>query len=153
MYKKNTKELEKQLEHTHPNKISEYIKQNEEEILTGDRDFMNYMNERIKAKGLQKQEVLLRADISQGYGYKLLTEEKVTKQRDIILRICYAANFDLQETQKALQLYHMDSLYVRDPRDALLMACFNQRPGTIIEVNQLLLNNKHKPLKSSGVQE
>ena len=51
MYKKNTKELEKQLVHTHPSKISEYIHENETEILSGDRDFMNYMNERIKEKG------------------------------------------------------------------------------------------------------
>lgn len=153
MYKKNTKELEKQLVHTHPSKISEYIHENETEILSGDRDFMNYMNERIKEKGLKKQEILLRADISQGYGYKLLTEEKVTRQRDIILRICYAAEFTLEETQRALQLYRMDSLYVRDPRDALIMACFNQRPGSVIEVNQLLMDNKYKPLKSSGVQE
>ncbi len=153
MYKKTTKELEEILEHTHPRDIGDYVKNNEEDLLDGDRNFMKYMNEKIKAKGLQKQDILLKADISQGYGYKLLSEEKVTKQRDIILRICYAANFSLKETQQALKIYHMDTLFARDPRDALLMTFFNEHPGSIIDINEMLLENKMMPLRSSGMQE
>ncbi len=152
-YKKSTGELEKQLESTHPTEIGQYIDENADEILTHDRDFMKYMNARLKEKGLQKQEVLLRADITQGYGYKLLTEEKVTRQRDVILRICYAAEFTLQEVQQALRIYHMDTLYPRDVRDALLMTCFNNRPGGIIEVNELLMKHRLNPLRSSGAQD
>ena len=126
--------------------------QNADEVLDGNRDFMRYMNEKFKEKGLQKQDVLLKADISQGYGYKLLAEEKVTKQRDVILRICYAAEFTLKETQQALRVYHMDTLYARDPRDAMIMTCFNERPGTVLEVNELLMKNKMQPLRSSGIQ-
>ena len=153
MYKKTTKELEEILEHTHPRDIGDYVKNNEEDLLDGDRNFMKYMNEKIKTKGLQKQDILLKADISQGYGYKLLSEEKVTKQRDIILRICYAANFSLKETQQALKIYHMDTLFARDPRDALLMTFFNEHPGSIIDINEMLLENKMMPLRSSGMQE
>ena len=153
MYKKTTKELEDILEHTHPNDIENFVKANEDELLDGDRNFMKYMNEKLREKGLQKQDVLLRADISQGYGYKLLTEEKVTKQRDIILRICYAANFTLKETQQALKIYQMDILYARNPRDALLMTFFNEHPGSIIDINEMLLANKMMPLRSSGMHE
>lgn len=153
MYKKNTKELEEILEHTHPENIGEFVEKNGEDLLDGNRDFMKYMNEKFREKGLQKQDILLKADISQGYGYKLLSEEKVTKQRDIILRICYAAEFTLKETQQALKIYHMDTLYARDPRDALLMTFFNEHPGSIIDINELLLANKMKPLRSSGMQD
>ena len=153
MYKKTTKELEDILEHTHPNDIENFVKANEDELLDGDRNFMKYMNEKLREKGLQKQDVLLRADISQGYGYKLLTEEKVTKKRDIILRICYAANFTLKETQQALKIYQMDILYARNPRDALLMTFFNEHPGSIIDINEMLLANKMMPLRSSGMHE
>lgn len=153
MYKKKTRELEEMLEHTHPSELMEYMEGNKDEVLSDDRDFMRYMNEKLKEKHLQKQNVLLNADISQGYGYKLLTEEKVTKQRDIILRICYAAEFTLAEVQQALKIYRMDTLYARDPRDALIMTCFNQRPGTIIDINELLVSNNMKPLRSSGVQD
>ncbi len=153
MYKKNTKELEEILEKTHPEDIGDFVDVNEEDLLNGNRDFMKYMNEKFREKGVQKQDVLLKADISQGYGYKLLTEEKVTKQRDIILRICYAADFTLKETQQALKIYHMDTLDARDPRDALLMTFFNEHPGSIIDINEMLLANKMKPLRSSGIQE
>ena len=86
-------------------------------------------------------------------GYKLLTEEKVTRQRDVILRICYAAMFTIQETQQALEIYRMEKLYAREKRDALIMACFNERPGSIIDLNEMLIRNKMQPLRSSGVQE
>ncbi len=153
MYKKKTSDLEKKLEHTHPSEISEYIKANPEDIMNGDRNFMEYMNEKFREKKIRKQDVFLKADIAQGYGYKLLTEEKVTRQRDVILRICSAADFSLQEVQQALSIYHMNTLYARDPRDALLMTCFNEKPGSVITVNELLLRNGMIPLKSSGVQE
>ncbi len=153
MYKKDTEDLEKILEHTHPGKFDIFLDENEEDLLSRDRDFMRYMNARFKEKGLFKQDVLLQADISQGYGYKLLTEEKITRQRDVILRICYAARFTLRETQRALEIYHMDRLYARDSRDALIMTFFNERPGSILDINEILLKNKMLPLKSSGVQE
>lgn len=153
MFKKNTQELEEMLGSTHPYDIGTYVEENTGDMMDGDRDFTRYMRERLKEKGLRKQDVLLRADIAQGYGYKLLTEEKVTRQRDVILRICYAGEFTLAETQQALRIYHMDTLYARDRRDALIMACFNHRPGTILDLNDLLLKNRLQPLRSSGVQE
>lgn len=74
MNKKITKEFEEILEHTHPKYIGKFVKTNEGDLLDGDRNFMKYMNEKLKEKRLQKQDVILRADISQGYGYKLLSE-------------------------------------------------------------------------------
>ncbi|MCI5792202.1 MAG: hypothetical protein MR011_02780 [Lachnospiraceae bacterium] len=153
MYKRKTNELERMLMSTHPSEIDNFVEANADEMMNGSRDFMKYMNQKLKEKKLRKQDVLLKADIPQGYGYKLLTEEKVTRQRDVILRICYAAELSLDETQQALRLYHMGTLYARDPRDALLMVCFNEHPGSIIDVNELLLKNNMQPLRSSGIQE
>lgn len=75
-------------------------------------------------KKLTQQVVFLRADIPERYGYKLLSGEKRTKQRDIILRICYAAEMTLDETQYALKQYEMPELYAKKPRDALSMILF-----------------------------
>ncbi len=152
MYQKKTKELEDVLEKIHPDDIDEYIEKNVGEVLDGDRDFMRYMNEKFKEKGIRKQDVLLRADISLGYGYKLLSEEKMTRQRDVILRICYAAEFTLKETQQALRIYQMNTLYAREPRDAMIMTFFNERPGTILDVNEMLLKKRLQPLRSCGIQ-
>jgi len=107
----------------------------------------------FKDKGILQQEVFLFADIPERYGYKLLSEEKRTKQRDVILRICYAGKLSLAETQKALKLYGMPELYARIPRDAVLMVCFNERPGSILDVNTFLKQHNMESLRSSGVQE
>ena len=152
MYEKSTEELGLELQHTHPAYIGTYLKENKNEMIDEGRCFMAYMNAKFKEKKILKQQVLLRADIPQKYGYKILSEEKITRQRDIILRICYAAKFTLQETQHALELYRMNLLYPRVARDALLMSCFSHRPGNIIELNETLLKNKMEPLRSSGIQ-
>ena len=116
-------------------------------------DFSVYFKELFREKKITQQEVFLKADIPERYGYKLLSGEKKTRQRDIIIRICYAATFTLQETQRALKKYGMSELYAKIPRDALIMIAFNERPGGIIEVNELLKKNGLEPLRTSGVQE
>lgn len=153
MYKKNTGELENKLKKVHPDNIADFLSENQEEIFSEDREFMKYMKVKLKEKKLLKQVVLLNADISLRYGYKLLSEEKHTKQRDVILRICFAAEFTLEEVQRALKIYHMDTLYARDPRDAMIMACFNQRPESVIKLNELLVKNNMLPLRPSGTIE
>lgn len=150
MYKRNTSELEKKLENVHPNEILKYLDENKDEMLSEERDFMKYMKEKFKEKGIKANEIFVQADIPMKYGYKLLSEEKHTNQRDIILRICYASEFTLQETQHALKLYQMEALYARNERDALIMACFNMRPGSIIDVNELLVSHVMEPLRSCG---
>ena len=102
---------------------------------------------------MAQQTVFLKADIPERYGYKLLSGEKHTKQRDVILRICYASEFSLAETQRALKKYKMPELYAKVPRDALLMIIFNERPGSIIDVNRLLKENGMEPLRTSGLQD
>lgn len=153
MESKSTDELEKILGSTHINEVSAYLKSNEESIITNEYAFHEYFSNLIKLKNLRKQDVFLAADVSEKYGYKLLSGEKHTKQRDVILRLCYAAELSLEETQKALKLYRMPELYAKIPRDAMIMIAFNERPGSIIDVNSFLKNNGMEILRSSGVQE
>ena len=99
------------------------------------------------------QEAFLNADVPERYGYKLLSGEKHTKQRDVILRICFGACMTLEETQKALRKYGMPELYAKVPRDALLMTLFDKKPSSIIDINKYLTKNRMIPLKTTGVQE
>ena len=153
MESKSTNELEKILGSTHINEVSAYLKSNEESIISNEYAFHEYISKLIKLKNLRKQDVFLAADVSEKYGYKLLSGEKHTKQRDVILRLCYASELTLEETQKALKLYRMPELYAKIPRDAMIMIAFNERPGSIIDVNSFLKNNGMEILRSSGVQE
>lgn len=153
MSEKSTDELNKILGSTHVSDIDTFLSENGDSLLSSDRPFCNYMREQIHKKGLRQQDIFLDADISEKYGYKLLSEEKHTRQRDVILRICYSAGFSLDETQKALRLYQMPELYSKIKRDALLMIVFNERPGDIIAVNAFLKKNGEEILRSCGAQD
>ena len=145
-----TNKLEEKIIKVHVDTISEFFEENKEEMINDDYAFSEYMRQIFKDKGVHQQDVFLYADIPERYGYKLIAQKKHTRQRDIILRICYSASFSLDETQKALRLYGMPELYVEFPRDALIMVIFKDRPGDIIDVNSLLRKNGMKPLRSSG---
>lgn len=150
---KNTQELENILMETYPRDFEKFYNENTKDMVDEKQEFFSYVRKLLAEKNIKQQEVFLRADISERYGYKILSGEKHTKQRDTILRICYAAEFTLDETQKALKKYGMPQLYAKIPRDALLMAIFNKRVGTIIDVNEMLSKNKQEVLRSSGLQD
>ena len=153
MSKKSTKELENALGSTHVSDFEKFYHENKDHMNMDMDSFSVYIKELLREKKLTQQKVFLLADIPERYGYKLLSGEKHTKQRDVILRICYAAECTLEETQKALRKYEMPQLYAKVPRDALLMIIFNERPGSTIDANALLKKNGMEPLRTSGMQE
>ena len=153
MIKKSTNELENILGSTSTTRIDEYLQENADSLVREERPFSAYMHEMIRKYGKTQQEVFLQADFPERFGYKILSEEKHTKQRDYIIRICYAAGMNLDETQRALTLYGMAPLYARFPRDAVLMIAFNQHKGNILDVNALLSAHKLPTLKTSGTLE
>lgn len=141
------------MEKMHLADVQEYLKKNSDSIVQSDRPFSNYMKELIRKKKLKQRDIFLWADIPERYGYKLISEEKRTRQRDVILRICYAAEFTLEETQRALRIYGMPQLYEDISRDVILMLCFRERPGSVNDVNVVLQEHGMDVLRSSGVQE
>ncbi len=149
-WKSMSNKLEGKLIKFHADTISEFFEENKDEMVNSEYAFAEYMRRMIKEKGLSQQEIFLYADIPERYGYKLISQEKHTRQRDIILRLCYSATFTLEETQKALRLYGMPELYVEFRRDALLMVIFKDRPGDIIEINAILKQKGLDPLRTSG---
>lgn len=153
MNKKSTEELEHILGSTTCSGAEDYLRDNAQSLLDEGRPFSAYMHRMLRKYGRSQQQVFLQADFPERFGYKILSEEKHTKQRDYILRLCYAAGMDLEETQRALILYGMAPLYARIPRDAVLMIAFNQRRGSILDVNALLAANKLPTLKTSGSLE
>lgn len=153
MAKKSTSELENILGQTSAAGIENFLTQKAQELMRSHRPFSDYIHEMLRKYGKTQQEVFLQADLPERFGYKLLSGEKHTKQRDYILRICYAIGMNLEETQRAITLYGMAPLYARIPRDAVLMIAFNQHKGTVLDVNALLSDHKLPPLKTSGTLE
>ena len=130
--------LDEELVRLHMDNISDFLEENKNEMSDEEFAFSKFMRSKFKEKGILQQDVFLYADIPERYGYKLISQEKRTKQRDIILRICYSAGFSIEETQRALRLYRIPELYIEFPRDAIIMVIFKDRPGDIIEVNSIL---------------
>ncbi len=153
MIEKRTDELNDILGKTHPNDFDRFYKENKDSLTDTPTAFCTYVKKIIKKNGLTQQDTFLAADIPERYGYKLLSGEKHTRQRDVILRICYGAEMTLEEVQRSLKKYGMPELYAKVPRDALLMTVFSTHPGSVIDVNRLLIKNDMLPLKTSGVQE
>ena len=149
---KSTDELKKILKSTHTKNAAAFL-EGESDSFLRENAFSDYMRGLIRNKGLQQQEVFLMADVPERYGYKLLSEEKHTRQRDVILRLCYAAHFTLDETQKFLRMYELPELYAKIPRDALLMIIFREHTRNILEINELLKGKGFDPLRTSGVQD
>lgn len=112
--------------------------------------FGDYFRDVLLTKSITQQTVFLNADIGEKYGYKLISGEKHTKQRDVIIRLCFAGEFTFDETQRALRLYSMSPLYARIKRDALLITAFNKHIGNIIDLNQFLKEQGEAPLRNCG---
>lgn len=109
------------------------------------RPFTDFMRRKFREKRLPQKEIFIRADLDDRYGYKLISGEKQTQQRDIILRICLAAEFTLGEAQEALVLYGMAPLYEKVRRDTAFIVAFSNRIYDIHEVDTILRENDLPP--------
>lgn len=147
--KHTTNTLTNILKRTDPENVDNFLAENADDILAGEHPFSKYMRECIRQKGIRMQNVFLRADISEGYGYKLISGEKHTRQRDTIIRLCLGACFSLEETQRALKIYGMSPLYARLPRDAVLISLISAKKYEIADVNEMLARNGQPLLRGT----
>lgn len=143
---KTTGTITKILKNTSASSIDKFMKENSDEIISDIKPFATYVRKLIKEKGISQQDIFINADLSASYGYKIISEEKHTKQRDTILRICFASHFNFEETQRALTIYGMSPLYPRFSRDAVLIVALNNKIFDVQRVNEYLIQHKEKPL-------
>lgn len=129
--------------------IGEVLAENQEKLFTGQHPFAAYIRELFAQYGLFQNQIIEKAGFSLPYGYRLLSEERHTKQRDYILRLCLVSGFSLDEIQRLLKLYGMSPLYSRIPRDAVLIAAISMREQDVDKVNLMLKNNNFAPLLPS----
>lgn len=146
---KTTNTLNNVLKKTKPDQVGTFLENNQEELIVEKKPFARYMRMCIRERGMQQQEVFIRADLSESYGYKIISEEKHTNQRDTIIRLCIGAKLSLEETQRALKIYGMSPLYSRIPREAAIIVALNNGMTDVEDVNTLLKKNNMIPLKGT----
>lgn len=145
-----TEELVNTLGNVHSGNFNKFVKNNPN-MINASNDFYSYIRDMLKEHKISQKDVFVKADISEGYGYKLLSGEKTTKQRDVLLRIFFAAGMELSEVQRALHKYGLPELYAKVPRDAFLMILFNEHRNSIRQINELLTENGFEELKTIGL--
>ena len=145
-YEQGSRRLNEELLSVGPDELADFLKQHKVDLITSPHPFADYMRTKFREKGILRQNVFLAADLSENYGYKLIAEEKHTRQRDTILRLCMAARFGLEEVQEALILYGMAPLYARLARDAVLIAAVQHEMYDLEAVNRLLTRCGQPPL-------
>ena len=145
-YEQTSKRINEELQSVRPEELAGFFDAHSEELITSPHPFADYMRMMFKEKGILQQNVFLAADLSENYGYKLIAEEKHTRQRDTILRLCLAARFRPEEVQEALILYGVAPLHGRFPRDAALMVAVHNGVYDLREVNALFESCRQLPL-------
>ncbi len=126
--------------------LDAFLSRHGSELITEPRPFAAFMRRKLREKGLLQQNVFLAADLSENFGYKLISEEKRTRQRDLILRLCFASRFRPEEAQEALLRYGMAPLWRRLPRDAVLLAALGSGIYELQTLNRLLEEHGQPPL-------
>lgn len=127
-----------QLQNVRPEQINTYYKNNRQYMEEGKKAFYYYMKDVLESKNILLKDVYSFAGVTESYGSKILTMEKHTKNRDLIIRFCIAGHFLLGETNRALKLYGMSPLYAKDKRDACLIVAINNRKYDLFEIDNLL---------------
>ena len=129
-----------------PAELPDFLETRRADLIRSREPFTDYMRTKFREKEILQQDVFLAADLPERYGYKLISGEKHTVRRDIILRLCLAAKFRLSEVQEALILYGMAPLYWRIPRDAAFIVAINNGIHDINEVDEILMDNMLSPI-------
>ncbi len=145
-----TDKLTDVLKKTSPDDLGDFLNVNWDSIIKDSKPFATYMRALLKAKGVRQQEMFICADIPEHYGYRLISEERHTRQRDVIIRLCIGGGFTLDETQKALRLAGFAPLYAKMPRDAALIIAINRSIGNVHLVNTLLAEHGMDQLAPCG---
>ena len=146
MQRKPTDELNDLLENMKPDQLESYFKDNRKYMADEKKAFYYYMKDVLDEKNIKLKDVYSFAGVTESYGSKIFTMEKHTRDRDLILRFCFAGHFNWDETNRALKLYGFSELYAKDPRDAVLIVAMNNRIYDLYEINEILFKHGFKRL-------
>lgn len=148
MQEKPTNELEKMLESMKPGELSSYYKDNSQYLADDKKAFYYYFKDIVESKNIFLKDIYSFAGVTESWGSKIITMEKHTRNRDLIIRLCIAGRFSIEEINRALKLYGMNPLYAKDKRDACMIVAINNRIYDLSEIDDLLIRQGHLKLSS-----
>ena len=148
MQEKSTNELDEMLENMKPSELSGFYKENSKYLADDKKAFYYYFKDVIDSKNIMLKDVYSFAYVSESWGSKIISTERHTTNRDLILRLCIAGHFTLEEINRALKLYGMTPLYAKDKRDASIIVAINNRIYDLSDLDDVLVKQGFSKLSA-----
>ena len=148
MQEKSTNELDEMLENMKPSELSGFYKENSKYLADDKKAFYYYFKDVIESKNIMLKDVYSFAYVSESWGSKIISTERHTTNRDLILRLCIAGHFTLEEINRALKLYGMTPLYAKDKRDASIIVAINNRIYDLSDLDDVLVKQGFSKLSA-----
>ena len=96
-----------------------------------------YLEMLISEKHLKKSEIITKSNLDKNYAYQIFNGNKTNPSRNKVLMLAFGMGLTLNETRKLLKIAGLNDLYVRSPRDSLIMYCLINK-YTLIKCNEYL---------------
>ena len=109
-----------------------------------DVSFVDYINEILLEKDLEKSDIIRDAQIPRTYAYQIFQGSKQAG-RDKILQLAIAMKLNREETNRLLTVAHHNHLYAKQQRDAILIFGISKQ-YSLIQINELLDEFHHELL-------
>ena len=109
-----------------------------------DVSFVDYINEILLEKDLEKSDIIRDAQIPRTYAYQIFQGSKQAG-RDKILQLAIAMKLNLEETNRLLTVAHHNHLYAKQQRDAILIFGISKQ-YSLMEIHELLDEFHHELL-------
>ena len=113
-----------------------FISENAEDMIN--LSLSQYLRSKLEEHNQKKATIFKKAGMEgSNYGYELFRNDEKIPSRNILLAICLAFSFTLEETQMALHCAGISQLYPRDARDVYII--FGIQNGlSLEEIDELL---------------
>lgn len=131
--KKDTNELLEELNSF--SSFNGFIEENREEISS--IPVSRYIESIIEEKGLSKSKIIEKAEMSEVYGYQIISGIKKNPKREKILCLAFGMELTFEETQDMLKKTGYAPLYPKNEFDVVLIYGLCKKLS-IVEVNNLL---------------
>lgn len=86
----------------------------------------SYLDQLLEQYKMSISDFITKTNLSKSFVYQIFAGER-NPGRDILLRIAFAMNLTLEETQELLMMGQKGALYPKVRRDAAIICCLEQR--------------------------
>ena len=115
--------------------FGEYLKENREQV--AQTSVSDYISGVIEKKGLNKSEVISRAQLGETYAYQIISGIKKAPARSKLLALAFGMELTLEETQDMLKKTGYAPLYAKLPYDSVVIYGLYKR-FNVLQVNEMM---------------